>query len=199
MKAVFDATEAAFYLGYTEGAIRKLAQEGKIPYLKRGTKLMFLVRDLDRWLDGLRICNADDALKRNGVEHVVETPSPHRRVGSHTPSHDENAVRLSVTPSGRKFGSRSGSRGRTCTSGPHGSRGRCKWPRKGMRLGKSVDVAIPVVDHHLVVGESHDRARGAGFETRGILSVIAEDGNEEALGMGVGAGLDVLDGVTEDP
>src|SRR5262245_29375301 len=53
MKAVLNATAAAYYLDIPEGTLRQLCSQGKVPHKKRGDRLIFLIRDLDAWLAAL--------------------------------------------------------------------------------------------------------------------------------------------------
>ena len=62
MRAVLDMTDAAYYLHMTEVALRELVKQGQVPYKKRGDKLMFVIRDLDAWLDALPGVSVKQAL-----------------------------------------------------------------------------------------------------------------------------------------
>ena len=51
-----DVTGAAHRLGCSDRFIRRLVQERRIPFIKLGgTKVRFLVSDLDRWVVSQRV------------------------------------------------------------------------------------------------------------------------------------------------
>ena len=45
--------QAAHYLGRTVPALYHLAEEARIPFRKAGGRLLFDIRELDRWVAGL--------------------------------------------------------------------------------------------------------------------------------------------------
>ena len=47
---LLNASEAAEYLGYSEGTVRNKASEGVLPYVKLGTALRFRLSELDAWI-----------------------------------------------------------------------------------------------------------------------------------------------------
>ena len=53
---LLDVFGAATHLGCSERFIRRLVQERRVPFVKLGgTKVRFLVSDLDRWVAGQRV------------------------------------------------------------------------------------------------------------------------------------------------
>jgi excisionase family DNA binding protein len=49
---LLDVSEAARHLGCSDRFIRRLVQERRIPFVKlAGTKVRFLLGDLDRWVE----------------------------------------------------------------------------------------------------------------------------------------------------
>lgn len=53
---LLDVGGAATHLGCTERFIRRLVQERRVPFVKLGgTKVRFLVSDLDRWVLSQRV------------------------------------------------------------------------------------------------------------------------------------------------
>ena len=53
---LMDVAKAAFYLGCSVRFIRRLVQERRIPFVKLGgTRVRFLARDLDRWVESQRV------------------------------------------------------------------------------------------------------------------------------------------------
>lgn len=52
MARLLDVDEAAEYLGaYTPSALRSMVKRRQIPHVKIGSRLLFDVRKLDRWID----------------------------------------------------------------------------------------------------------------------------------------------------
>jgi excisionase family DNA binding protein len=47
--------EAALYLGATVWAIRSLAWEGKVPFIRLGQRLLFDRQDLDKFIERTRV------------------------------------------------------------------------------------------------------------------------------------------------
>ena len=49
--------DAAFYLGCTEGRVRKLVERRQIPFVQDGLgcRISFAVRDLDQWMEQRRV------------------------------------------------------------------------------------------------------------------------------------------------
>ena len=53
---LLDIMQAAAYLGSSERYLRRLIQERRIPFVKLGgTKIRFLLSDLDRWVESQRV------------------------------------------------------------------------------------------------------------------------------------------------
>jgi excisionase family DNA binding protein len=53
---LLDVAGAATHLGCSERFIRRLVQERRVPFVKLGgTKVRFLVTDLDRWVVAQRV------------------------------------------------------------------------------------------------------------------------------------------------
>ena len=67
MKAVLDLKNAAFYLDTTADAIRDLVKQDRIPYKKRGERVIFLVAELDAWLQSLPGPSAADIASRGQI------------------------------------------------------------------------------------------------------------------------------------
>ncbi len=49
--------EAAEYIGRTETAVRELVWNGKLAHIRADRRVMFDIRDLDRWIDTNRVDN----------------------------------------------------------------------------------------------------------------------------------------------
>jgi hypothetical protein len=64
MRAALNATDTAYYLSLTEGEILELVQHGQIPYKMLGDTLLFLIHNLDDWLNALSGVPAWEALVR---------------------------------------------------------------------------------------------------------------------------------------
>jgi excisionase family DNA binding protein len=62
MRALLDVTSAAYYLHTTSEAIRDLVKQRRIPYVQRGTKIYFVVRDLDAWIHALTVVSVEEAI-----------------------------------------------------------------------------------------------------------------------------------------
>jgi hypothetical protein len=71
---VDPALDTAYYLSLTEGEILELVQRGQIPYKMLGDTLLFLIRDLDDWLNALPGVPAWEALVRLHEEATAATP-----------------------------------------------------------------------------------------------------------------------------
>lgn len=55
-RRLVDVASAAYRLGCSERFIRRLVQDRRIPFVKLGgTKVRFLVCDLDEWIEAQRI------------------------------------------------------------------------------------------------------------------------------------------------
>ena len=55
-RPLLDISAAASHLGCSERFIRRLVQERRIPFVKlAGTRVRFLVLDLDQWVAGQRV------------------------------------------------------------------------------------------------------------------------------------------------
>jgi hypothetical protein len=76
MRAVLDLKNTAFYLDTTTDAIRDLVKHGRIPYKKRGDKLIFLISDLDAWLRALPGPNAADFTDPARFKDTSDANSP---------------------------------------------------------------------------------------------------------------------------
>lgn len=57
-KRLLTVTEAATYLGRTEGAMRKLIYRREIPFVKDGRTVRLDVVELDAWIDERRVAVA---------------------------------------------------------------------------------------------------------------------------------------------
>ena len=54
-KRIYDAKEAAKYLGRSVGALREMYYKGKLPFIKDGSRTLFDISDLDAWIDKTKI------------------------------------------------------------------------------------------------------------------------------------------------
>jgi excisionase family DNA binding protein len=55
-RSLLDVPAAAIYMGCSQRFMRRLVQERRIPFVKLGgTKVRFLVLDLDRWVMDQRV------------------------------------------------------------------------------------------------------------------------------------------------
>jgi len=53
---LLDITSAAVHLDCSERYMRRLVQERRIPFIRLGgTKIRFLLEDLDRWVESQRV------------------------------------------------------------------------------------------------------------------------------------------------
>jgi excisionase family DNA binding protein len=50
-KKLYDINEIAEYLNTTKGYVYKLTSLQRIPHIKMGKKLLFDLKDINRWLD----------------------------------------------------------------------------------------------------------------------------------------------------
>jgi excisionase family DNA binding protein len=63
-KEILTTSEAAEYLGRSDGAIRNLVLRRAIPYRKPGGRLTFLRSELDEWIDTAPGVRVDDILRK---------------------------------------------------------------------------------------------------------------------------------------
>jgi excisionase family DNA binding protein len=77
MKAVLTITDAAYYTGLRERDLMDLIDAQKIPYRKRGKKVLFLIRELDAWLDTLPGLTMEQLT--NHPARIPATPSENLR------------------------------------------------------------------------------------------------------------------------
>jgi excisionase family DNA binding protein len=61
-KAVLGITDAAYFLSLREGAIVRLAREGRIPYRRIGRKIVFIKAEMETWLFRLPGVSVSDAI-----------------------------------------------------------------------------------------------------------------------------------------
>ena len=54
-KRLLSVRETARYIGRTEVAVREMTWNGKLPYIRADRRIMFDIRDLDRWIEQNRI------------------------------------------------------------------------------------------------------------------------------------------------
>ena len=54
-RRVLSVRETARYIGRTETAVRELAWNGKLPHIRADRRVMFDIKDLDRWIDENRV------------------------------------------------------------------------------------------------------------------------------------------------
>ncbi len=52
---LFSVCQAAEYIGRTETAVREMVWNGKLPHIRTDRRVMFDIRDLDRWIDENRV------------------------------------------------------------------------------------------------------------------------------------------------
>jgi hypothetical protein len=79
MRAVLNATDAAYYLCLTEGAVLELAQLGQIPYRILAGQYLFLITELDAWFDALPGVAVYEAIARVRQAEAIEVPITRRR------------------------------------------------------------------------------------------------------------------------
>ncbi|HEX9872583.1 MAG TPA: helix-turn-helix domain-containing protein [Candidatus Tectomicrobia bacterium] len=60
--AVLNPTDAAYFLSLREGAIGRLAREGRIPYRRIGHRLVFITAELETWLSRLPGVSVEQAV-----------------------------------------------------------------------------------------------------------------------------------------
>lgn len=53
-KRLYTVSEASYYLGRSVNAIREMQWAGKLSYIKDGKRILFDVRDMDRWIESHR-------------------------------------------------------------------------------------------------------------------------------------------------
>ena len=53
-KRLFNVKDAGVYLGISHWTIRELLNRGEIPYCRIGRKILLDLRDLDRFVEGLK-------------------------------------------------------------------------------------------------------------------------------------------------
>ena len=58
-KRLLTVKETAEYLGRSEAAIRELVWHGKIGYIRTDRRIMFDIRDLDKWIDENRVSEGE--------------------------------------------------------------------------------------------------------------------------------------------
>ncbi len=58
-KRLLSVRETARYIGRTETAVREMVWNGKLPYIRTDRRVMFDIRDLDRWIDTNRVGERD--------------------------------------------------------------------------------------------------------------------------------------------
>ena len=61
-QAVFNCTDAAYYLGLREGTVVRATRHGTIPYRRIGRRILFIKADLDTWLSLLPGVSVVDAV-----------------------------------------------------------------------------------------------------------------------------------------
>ena len=54
-KRLLTVRETALYIGRTENAVREMAWNEKLPHIRTDRRVMFDIRDLDRWIDANRV------------------------------------------------------------------------------------------------------------------------------------------------
>jgi excisionase family DNA binding protein len=54
-RRLLSVREAAQYLGRSEIAVREMTWNGKLPHIRTDRRVMFDIRDLDRWIDENRV------------------------------------------------------------------------------------------------------------------------------------------------
>lgn len=53
-KRLFGVSEAGAYLGVSHWTVRELLNRGQIPYCRIGRKILLDLRDLDKFVEGLK-------------------------------------------------------------------------------------------------------------------------------------------------
>ncbi len=54
-KRLLSVRETAYYIGRTETAVREMTWNGKLPHIRADRRVLFDIRDLDRWIDINRV------------------------------------------------------------------------------------------------------------------------------------------------
>ena len=54
-KRLLSVRETARYIGRTETAVREMTWNGKLPHIRADRRVLFDIRDLDRWIDQNRV------------------------------------------------------------------------------------------------------------------------------------------------
>jgi len=54
-RRLLSVREAAQYLGRSEIAVREMTWNGKLPHIRADRRVLFDIRDLDRWIDINRV------------------------------------------------------------------------------------------------------------------------------------------------
>jgi excisionase family DNA binding protein len=106
MKAVLTVMEAAYYLGSTEKTLHDLVRNGQIPFRKRGSKIVFIQRELDAWLDQLPGLRLKDLQRQQGSRNTVMDEEPELRrsaVSFDSRRSEEAPIRLKRGPVGPKI------------------------------------------------------------------------------------------------
>lgn len=96
MRAVLNITDAAYYLNTTTDALRDLVKHSKIPYRKRGEKLIFIISDLDLWLKTLPGLSLDTLMGSLTIpDNFRDTPNS--RTPSDTLEHSNPVAPIQLT------------------------------------------------------------------------------------------------------
>lgn len=86
-----DVTSAAAHLGTTVSHVRRLVLERRIPFLKVGAKVRFLVADLDDWLLAQRVEPVNNTATWNALTRREPGLAP--RLAAHPTPTSKRAVR----------------------------------------------------------------------------------------------------------
>ncbi len=54
-KRLLSVRETARYIGRTETAVREMVWNEKLPHIRADRRVLFDIRDLDRWIDANRV------------------------------------------------------------------------------------------------------------------------------------------------
>jgi excisionase family DNA binding protein len=77
MKAVLTVLEASYYTTIPAKTIYDLIRDRKIPYRKQGTRIVFLLDELDQWLHALPGLPVKELIEAEKSRHIPAVPQSH--------------------------------------------------------------------------------------------------------------------------
>ena len=57
VQRLYALKDAAIYMGRSPWGMREMCWKGRLPYIQDGKKIYFDVKDLDRYIDNLKVQN----------------------------------------------------------------------------------------------------------------------------------------------